>query len=91
MKAIFDILRSALPWVAIGLFTACSCVAVKAKEDGKEISKFFKGLCWSPAVCFLFVAIMEMLDGNQSSGTVWLVLGVSNAVINYANTQKEEK
>lgn len=88
---IFDFLISALPWIAIGLFVACSCVVVKAKKDGKEMSRFFQGMCWSPAVCFLFVAIMEMLDGNKSSGTTWLVLGVINAVLNFANTQQEDK
>lgn len=90
MKGIIDFLISALPWVAIGLFVACSCVTVKAKNDGKEMSRFFKGMCWSPAVCFLFVAIMEMLDGNRSSGTTWLVLGCFNVMINFANSQKED-
>ena len=90
MKAIFDFLISALPWIAIGLFVACSCVTVKAKTNGKEMSRFFKGMCWSPAVCFLFVAIMEMLDGNRSGGTTWLVLGCFNVMINYANSQKED-
>ncbi|MDO4651051.1 MAG: hypothetical protein Q4B26_20630 [Eubacteriales bacterium] len=89
MKAILDFLTSALPWIAIGLFVACSCVTVKAKKDGRETSRFFQGISWSPAICFLFVAIMEMLDGNKSSGTTWLVLGVFNAVLNFANTQKE--
>ena len=90
MKAIFDFLISALPWIAIGLFVACSCVTVKAKRDGKEISRFFEGISWAPAACFLFVAILEMLDGNRSSGTTWLVLGAFNAVINFSNMQKED-
>lgn len=87
--AIFDFLICALPWIAIGLFVACSCVIVKTKKDGKEISSFFQGIFWTPAACFLFVAIMEMLDGNKSSGTTWLVLGVFNAVLNFANTQND--
>lgn len=91
MGEVFDFLRSALPWVAIGLFVACSCATVKTKNEGKEMSKFFQGICRFPAVCFLFTAIMEMLDGKRSNGTVWLVLGVSNVVIKYANTKKEEK
>lgn len=32
MKAILDFLTSALPWIAIGLFVACSCVTVKVKK-----------------------------------------------------------
>lgn len=91
MKEILDFLVNALPWIAIGLFVACSTVTVKAKKDGKEMSSFFRELSWSPAVCFLFVAVMEILSGNQSSGTTWLVLGVFNAVINFANTQNNEK
>lgn len=86
-----DFLVNALPWIAIGLFVACSCVTVKAQSDGKELSSFFRGLSWSPAICFLFIAIMEMLSGNQSRRTTWLVLGVFNAVINFANTQNNEK
>lgn len=88
MKEIFDFLISALPWIAIGLFVACSCVSEQAKKNGKEMSRFFRGLSWSPAICFLFVAIMEYYSGNTSGGTTWLVLGVFNAVINFANTQK---
>lgn len=91
MKEVFVFLIGALPWIAIGLFVVCSCVTARAKSEGKELSSFFKGMCWSPAGCFLLVAIMEMLDGNQSSGTTWLVLGVCNAVVNFANTQKEDK
>lgn len=52
------------------------------------MSKFFKGLSWFPAFCFLFVAIMEMYSGNPSSGTTWLVLAAFNTVVNFANTQK---
>lgn len=90
MTAIYDFLSSALPWIAIGLFVVCSCVIVKTKKDGKEISGFFLGISWAPAACFLLVAVMEFLDGNKSSGTTWLVLGVFNAVLNFANTQKDE-
>lgn len=88
MTELIDFMRNALPWIAIGLFVACSCVTVKAKKEGEEKSKFFKGLCWSPAFCFLFVAIMEMYSGNPSSGTTWLVLGVFNAMVNFANTKQ---
>ena len=91
MREVFDFMISALPWIAIGLFVACSCVTVRAKKTGKEMSRLFKGICWSPALCFLFVAIMEMLDGNKSSGTTWLVLGVFNAVTNFASTQMEDE
>lgn len=90
MREVFDFMISALPWIAIGLFVACSCVTVRAKKTGNEMSRFFKGICWSPALCFLFVAIMEMCSGNKSIGTTWLVLGVFNAVTNFASTQKEE-
>lgn len=91
MTDFLDFLISALPWIAIGLFVACSCVSAQAKKTRNEMSRLFKGMCWSPAVCFLFVAIMEFYRGNKSSGTTWLVLGVFNAVINFANTQKEAK
>lgn len=85
MTNIIDFARNALPWIATGLFAACSCVTVKAKKEGEETSRFFKGISWSPAFCFLFVAIMEMYSGNPSGGTTWLVLGVCNAVVNFAN------
>lgn len=89
MAEVLDFLTNALPWIAIGLFVACSCVMVKTKTEGKEVSRFFKGMSWSPAVCFLFVAIMEMYSGNKSSGTTWLVLGVANAVVNFAKAEKQ--
>lgn len=91
MKEIFDFLRSALPWVAIGVLAATSCVMMKEKAEGKEVSGVLKGLYWSPAVCFLFVAMLELYGGNRSSGAVWLVLGVFNAVVNFANTDKGDK
>lgn len=91
MTAFIDFLMNALPWIAIGLFVTCSCVTVKAKAEGKELGRFFQVICWSPVVCFLFVAIMELYSGNKPSGTTWLVLGVFNAVIHFANTQKEDK
>lgn len=91
MNEIFDFMKSALPWIAIGLFIACSCASAHAEKGGNKLTGFFKGMCWSPAVCFLFVAIMEFLDGNKSSGTTWLVLSVFNTVLNFANTQKEDE
>lgn len=90
MKEVLMFLESALPWIAIGLFLACSFVTVNAKKTGSETGRFFRAFCWIPAACFLFVAIMELLDGNTSSGTTWLVLGVFNAMVNYANTQNKE-
>ena len=88
MKEIYDFMINALPWIEIGLFVACSCVTVRAKKEGKEMSRLFKGMSWSPALCFFFVALMEMYSGNKSSGTTWLVLGVFNAVLNFANTDE---
>lgn len=90
MKEVFDFLISALPWIAIGLFAACSCVTAKAKADGKEVSRIFRGFSCFPVICFLFVAIMEMCSGNTSRGTTWLVLGICNAVFNFSNTQNED-
>lgn len=90
MREIIDFLINALPWIAIGLFVACSCVQAKAKSQKQEVGRFFTGLSWFPAVCFLFVAVMEMLDGNTSSGTTWLVLGVFNMIVNYANSENEK-
>lgn len=84
-----DFTINALPWIAMGLFVACSCVMMKAKKVGKQMSKLFVAMTWLPAVCFLILAILEMYSGSQSRGTTWLVLGVANAVINFANTQKE--
>ena len=88
MTELIDFLRNALPWIAIGLFVACSCVAVKAKKDGEEMGKFFRSLSWTPAFCFFFIAMMEMYSGNRSSGTTWLVLGAFNAMVNFANMKK---
>lgn len=89
MREIVDFIISALPWIAIGLFVAVSCVMFKAKSEGKEVSRFFKEMCWFPAGCFLFLAIIEMSNGNRSGGTTWLVLGVLSAVINFADRQKD--
>lgn len=86
MTEMIDFLRNALPWIAIGLFAACSCVTIKAKKDGEEMSRFFKSLSWSPAFCSLFAAIMEFCSGNTYSGTTWLVLCAFNAVVNFSNT-----
>lgn len=91
MKNMFDFLQAALPWIATGLFVACSCVTVQAKSKGKEMTARLKALSWSPVACFLFVAVMEMYSGNISSGTTWLVLGVFNAVVNFSNTKNGEK
>lgn len=87
MKTILDFMMNALPWIAIGLFVAYSCVMIKAKKEGNEVGNIFKVISWSPAACFLFVAIMEMYSGHTSSATTWLVLGAFNAVTNFANTQ----
>lgn len=89
MKESFDFLINALPWIAIGLFVACSCATVQAKKTGNEMSRFFRGMCWSPAACFLFLAIVELYSGDKSSGITWLVLGVFNAIINYVNMQED--
>lgn len=91
MSKIVDFLRNSLPWVAIGLYVACSCVTVKAKKEGEETSKIFNGISWAPAFCFFFASIMEMYSGNTSAGTTWLVLGVFNAMVNFVNTQKRGK
>lgn len=91
MNDVFDFLKSAMPWIAIGLFVACSCVSVKAKAEGRETGSFFQALSWSPSMCFFFVALMEMYSGNQSNGTTWLILGAANAVINFANIHPDSK
>lgn len=91
MIAIYDFLINALPWIAIGIFVACSCVTGKAQEKGKEVGKHIKWLLWSPSACFFFVAALEIYSGNTTSGTTWIVLGVANAVISFANTYYREK
>lgn len=87
MIVVFDFCISALPWIGIGLFVACSCVMAKAKAEGSKMSRLFRAISWSPAGCFVLVAFMEMCRGNTSGATTWLVLGVFNAVINYASAQ----
>lgn len=91
MNIIFDFLTSALPWIAIGLFVATSCVMINAKHEGKKVGSIINGLCWSPAGCFLLVAVMEIYNGNTSKGITWLVLASFNAVINFLNIQKENR
>lgn len=44
MTAFFDFLIRALPWIAIGLFVACSCVAATTKSEGKKLSRIFRGV-----------------------------------------------
>lgn len=92
MNELYDFFVSALPWIAIGLYLACSILLLKAKRKGTELSRFFKGLCWTPSVCCLAVAVMEMLDGNKSSGTTWLMLAIFNAVSNFGiNSENNNK
>lgn len=90
MTEVLDFMRNALPWIAIGLFVAVSCVKMKAKKDGKESGKMLNGVSWFPALIFLYLAIADMLSGNKSSGTTWLVLSVFNAVVNFSNIQNNE-
>lgn len=54
MKDIIDFLSHALPWIAIGLFVAISCVREKMKKEGTKQGKLFGAICWTPALCFLF-------------------------------------
>ena len=84
-------LINALPWLAIGLFVATTCVMMKAKSEGKELGRLFKALCWVSPVLFLLTAIIAMHSGNRSIGTTWLVLGIANTALIFANSQKESK
>lgn len=85
MSNVIDFVTNALPWIAIGLFVAVSSVRAHLKAEGKELSGLLKALTWSPFICFVFVAILEFSAGKKSSAITWLILGVFNAVTNYAN------
>ena len=67
MIVVFDFCISALPWIGIGLFVACSCVMAKVKAEvkaeGSKMSRLFRAISWSPAGCFVLVAFMEMCRG----------------------------
>ena len=91
MEAMRDFLRAALPWIAIGLFVAFSIGREEFRKKGAVPGKLFSAMCWSPIFCFLLVAILEFSSGNKGSATTWLVLGIVNAGMNFANRRKAEK
>ena len=90
MREFIDFSVSALPWIAIGLFILMSCIQAKAMADGKELGRAFSCVAWFPAMVFFILAISEMQDGDKSSGTTWLILGIINIILKYANTEKDD-
>ena len=91
MIEVFSFMISALPWVSIGLFVACSCVLVKIKSEGKELSKLLKGICLIPTVCLILTSIIETYSENKSSGTTWLVLSALYTIINFGFIKYEKE
>ena len=91
MREFIDFSVSALPWIAIGLFILMSCIQAKAMADGKELGRAFSCVAWFPAMVFFILAISEMQDGDKSSGTTWLILGIINIILKFANTEKDDE
>ena len=91
MSEIMDFIKSALPWVAIGLFAAFSCAGMKEKRQGKAPNKLFYGLACFPAAYFLGLAVAEWCDGKTSNGTTWLLLAVLNAGCCFENVRNWKK
>ena len=91
MREFIDFSVSALPWIAIGLFIAMSCIQAKAMAEGKELGRAFNCAAWFPAVIFFVLGILDMKDGNKSSGTTWLILGIINIILKFANTEKDDE
>lgn len=81
-----EFLKNVLPWMALGLFVVFSCIKAKAQREDRELSPLFRAACLFPALCLLFVAILEMSSGNKTGGTIWLVLGVFQVVSNCLST-----
>ena len=90
MREFIDFSVSALPWITIGLFIAISCVRARAKAEGKDLGRAFSCAAWFPAMVFFILAISEMQDGETSSGTTWLILGIINIILNYVDREKDE-
>ena len=90
MRELIDFIVCALPWITIGLFIAISCVRARAKAEGKDLGRAFSCTAWFPAMVFFILAISEMQDGDTSSGTTWLILGIINIILIFANTEKDD-
>ncbi|MGN0745416.1 MAG: hypothetical protein ACI4ML_01940 [Aristaeellaceae bacterium] len=69
MEAVFDFLRAALPWVAVGLALAVLCVrgAGRKKDDGQERAEHYGTEGMSLGLCF-GTAIGTSLGNNTGLG-----------------------
>lgn len=91
MNAVCDFVISALPWVAIGMFTAVECVRFTGGTMDDEKKQWFDLIGLVPVICFLISAVMDMSSGNSSRGTVWLMLGIMVLATGYAAREKKEE
>ncbi len=83
-------LKSIASVVGIALFCITTGLGFKKKDSIDANSIAWKGLCWSPLVCFLFVAFMEYTAGDVKSASTWLVIGVVNFFLNSSMILPEE-
>lgn len=84
-----DFLKSALPWLSIGLVLAVTFAKWDAEKNGRPVSKALKFLAWPPLAGFLLTAILEYTSGDKAGGTTWLVLGICNAAVNFCRKKSE--
>lgn len=92
MRNIMDFIMAALPWIGIGLFVVINIAKrnVQSKEDWNGLSlKKLSNLSLAPLACFIFVAVMEYLDGDTNSATVWGCLAIINCVFFNVNRHED--
>ena len=89
MENFIEFVRAALPWIAIGLFAAVNALLIGDKNRRKKMVGKLSKLNIVTLVCFIFVAVMEFIDGNMNSGVTFLIIGVVSFVVSILNIRSK--
>lgn len=89
MENFIEFVRAALPWIAIGLFAAVNALLIGDKNRRKKMVGKLSKLNLVTLVCFIFVAVMEFIDGNMNSGVTFLIIGVVSFVVSILNIRSK--
>ena len=77
MEAVFEFLRAALPWIAVGLFLAVFFARSAAKKDKKELTGDYGTEGMSLGMCF-GAAIGASVGNNTGLGiALGMLLGLA--------------